>query len=96
MRLVPVVFFALFGLTLTEGAYAEVLLLDAISQEPANAPQGLPRPRQGARMDQVRARYGEPKERATPVGDPPITRWVYPAYTVYFEQDLVLTSVVHR
>jgi hypothetical protein len=47
-------------------------------------------------MEQVRPRFGEPREELAPVGEPPIGRWIYPAYTVYFENDLVLTSVVHR
>jgi hypothetical protein len=30
------------------------------------------------------------------VGDPPITRWVYDRFTVYFENDRVIHSVVHH
>ena len=47
-------------------------------------------------MSQVRAQFGEPGTMMDAVGDPPITRWVYPAYTVYFEHDQVLDAVVHR
>jgi len=73
-----------------------VLLLDTVARAPTNAPGGLPRPVRGQTMDQVRQRFGEPGERLSPVGDPPITRWVYGAYTVYFERDRVITTVVHR
>jgi len=73
-----------------------VLLLDTIARAPANAPGGLPRPIHGQAMDPVRQRFGEPGERLSPVGDPPITRWVYGAYTVYFERDRVISTVVHR
>jgi hypothetical protein len=47
-------------------------------------------------MSRVRAQFGEPASIVDPVGDPPITRWVYPSYTVYFEYDQVLDTVVHR
>ncbi|MGD2082686.1 MAG: hypothetical protein PVF91_06960 [Chromatiales bacterium] len=71
---------------------ADVLLVDAIAQRAA----GPARPSNGATMDGVRARYGEPAERLAPVGDPPITRWIYDAFTVYFEYDRVITSVPNR
>lgn len=83
-------------------ASAEVLLIKAISQEPANAPGALPRPSKGMRMDAVQQRFGAPKARSGPVGtsgnphQPPITRWDYPNFSVYFENDQVITSVVHR
>jgi len=92
----PSVLLALFTLICADAAPAEVLLLDAIAKEPANAPGGVLRPQRGTRMDQVIARFGEPTERFASVGQPPITRWVYPTYTVYFEHELVLTSVLHR
>jgi hypothetical protein len=47
-------------------------------------------------MDEVRDRFGAPDRTLEAVGDPPITRWIYAGYTVYFEHDLVLTSVRHR
>ena len=53
-------------------------------------------PGNGMNMDQVMQRFGEPKERVGEIGDPPISRWVYENYTVYFEHDLVLHSVIHR
>lgn len=75
---------------------AEVLLIDAISQEPANSSNGLARPVNGESMQAVEARFGKPQATHGPVGDPAITRWDYPGYSVYFEFDRVLTSVVHR
>lgn len=50
-------------------------------------------PPRGTTMDTVRARYGEPLEQVPPVGQPPITRWVYDEAVVYFEGNLVLHSV---
>ncbi|MGD1983058.1 MAG: hypothetical protein PVF93_04025 [Chromatiaceae bacterium] len=75
---------------------ADVLLLDAIEAAPPNNSAGLMRPRGGSTMDSVRAGYGDPSSTAPAVGDPPITRWIYPEYTVYFEYDRVIEVVVHR
>ena len=42
-------------------------------------------PPRGLTMAQVEQRFGAPAERFAAVGQPPITRWVYPAFVVYFE-----------
>ena len=75
---------------------AEVLLLDAIAEEPANTSGGLLRPARGLTMQQVRDRFGQANEEVPPVGEPPISRWVYPDFTVYFEHRWVIDTVVHR
>ncbi len=77
-------------------SHADVLLLDAIEKAPANSSEGIPRPTNGQSMDQVKGSYGEPKNIIPAVGDPPITRWVYDQFTVYFEHNLVINTVVHR
>lgn len=75
---------------------AEVLLVDAIAQNPPNSRNGLLRPQNGESMHQVETRFGVPTATAGPVGDPAITTWTYPAFSVYFEYDKVITAVVHR
>lgn len=50
-------------------------------------------PSRGMSMAQVEARFGSPSEKVAPVGKPPITRWVYPGFTVYFERHLVIHAV---
>ena len=83
-------------------AFAEVLVVDVIAEEPANTASGLPRPHTGMSMMQVEGQFGTPEQKLAPVGtpgsihQPPITRWVYPKYTVYFENDRVITSVINR
>lgn len=52
-------------------------------------------PANGLSMAEVQARFGTPLERHDAVGDPPITRWVYQDYSVFFEFDLVIESVLH-
>jgi hypothetical protein len=44
----------------------------------------------------VRARFGEPETVHAAVGDPPIIRWDYGQWSVYFEYDLVLFTVLHK
>jgi hypothetical protein len=74
---------------------ADTLLIDAISNAPPNNPSGLLRPVNGQTMDMVHAKFGAPIEELSPVGNPPITRWVYDKFTVYFERDRVVNSAVH-
>jgi hypothetical protein len=81
---------------LAGSAWADTLLLDSISTSPANDAQGVPRPTRGMSMDAVKSRFGEPSQIHARVGDPPITRWDYADYSVYFEYRHVLTSVVHH
>ncbi len=50
-------------------------------------------PQRGMTQAQVRAQFGAPRDTKGPVGQPPISRWVYPDYTVYFENQVVLHSV---
>jgi hypothetical protein len=65
--------------------------------------QSAPRmatPQRGMTMDAVRARFGNPVTEHPPVPTndgplhPPITRWDYDGYSVYFENNIVLHSVV--
>ncbi|WP_052199417.1 hypothetical protein [endosymbiont of unidentified scaly snail isolate Monju] len=83
-------------LSLGAGASAETLLIEAIEQQPPNSPQGLLRPRGGETMSQVEDRFGKPLAIKGPVGDPPITRWDYPNFSVFFEHDRAIHSVVKR
>jgi hypothetical protein len=75
---------------------ADVLLLDAIKQAPSNNPEGVSRPARGLNMQQVRNNFGEPINELPWVGEPPITRWQYADFTVYFEHQYVINTVVHR
>ncbi|MES9945432.1 hypothetical protein [Candidatus Thiodiazotropha sp. CDECU1] len=75
---------------------ADVLLIDSINTAPINSEEGIPRPTRSMSMDQVSQRYGQPVTAHPSVGEPPITRWDYGGYSVFFEYDLVLTSVLHR
>lgn len=54
----------------------------------------LPRPGKGMSKTEVEALFGAPQHSQGPVGTPPITRWQYAAYTVIFEYDHVVHTVL--
>jgi hypothetical protein len=51
-------------------------------------------PTRGMTMDQVATKFGAPVTKVPAVGKPPISRWEYPAFVVYFEAEHVIHSVV--
>jgi len=73
-------------------AHADTLRAQVQLEKHMHLPPG------GMSMAQVEKRYGPP-ERKLPVRgggsrwQPPIHRWVYPGYIVYFEHKLVIHSV---
>ena len=50
-------------------------------------------PRNGITMAEVEQVSGTPKAKHDAVGQPPITRWDYDGFSVYFEYDRVLHTV---
>lgn len=72
-------------------ASADVLRIP-IGQQQADTRASLPVT--GTSKAQVEQGYGNPTERSGPVGEPAIYRWDYPEFTVYFENDRVIHSVV--
>ena len=64
--------------------------------EPPAAEARAALPTRGMSMGQVEARFGAPSERFAAVGQPPITRWVYPSFVVYFEFQHVVHTVASR
>lgn len=74
--------------TATRGTVLDTPAADVQSSAATNYP------RRGMTMAHVTDRYGQPRERHGPVGEPPITRWEYAGFSVYFEHNKVLHSVV--
>lgn len=54
------------------------------------------KPSRGMTQARVEAEFGTPSSRDAAIGDPPITRWDYPGFAVFFEYDRVIHSVVKR
>ena len=53
-------------------------------------------PQLGESKRSVLERFGLADEEHPPVGQPPITRWDYRSFSVYFEYDHVINSVLHH
>jgi outer membrane protein assembly factor BamE (lipoprotein component of BamABCDE complex) len=82
---------AVLSLVLSASANADVIKL------PDRAPQVISlenSPTRGMTKQQVEAQFGSPSLKVGPTGNPPIYRWDYAAYSVFFENNHVLHSVV--
>lgn len=66
------------------------------SVEGANAGSSDARPTRGMTQASVQSKYGSPASVKAPVGDPPISRWEYADFVVFFEHDKVIHAVVKR
>lgn len=53
-------------------------------------------PLRGSTKTQVESQFGNPQSSEGPTGEPPIYFWEYPDFTVYFEADHVIHSVVKK
>ena len=86
---------------LLSAAAAVVLCGSAFADElkvPA-ASSGAATPASGMSMESVEAKYGAPSKRVPAVGgasaqQPPITRWEYPGFVVFFENNHVIHTVI--
>jgi len=97
MRLISAISLALIAsLGMGLSASAEELQMPPVeSTLPPQDTISLDMPVKGMTKEAVRAQYGEPNKIVPPVGDPPISRWVYGRYTVYFEYEYVIHSVIN-
>jgi hypothetical protein len=81
----------LLGALATLGvARAETLIVDSLDQAKQTAAQ---RPTRGMTMNKVNSAWGAPVAKNAAVGQPPITRWEYNDFVVFFEYDRVLHAV---
>jgi hypothetical protein len=54
---------------------------------------GVDKPKRGVTMTQVEKKFGPPVTKHDAVGKPPITRWDYQGFSVFFERDRVIDAV---
>ena len=94
-RVIAVFIILFINLTPTVG-YSEALVIPDIGNRPSSTPESIPRPARAMTMEQVREQFGAPRDVMGPVGNPPITRWVYPNFVVHFEDEYVIHSSVNR
>jgi hypothetical protein len=82
----------LIAILFSAASAAEVINIPVGQQAPEK--QNLPRPFRGMSADSVLDQFGLPESKSGPVGDPPISIWRYPGYSVYFESETVIHSVL--
>ncbi len=78
-----------------------VSYVPAVQSETVQIPIGqqgqnksIQRPKTGQSQESVKQQFGNPIDWTNPVGDPPITKWTYGEFVVYFEYDHVIHSVL--
>jgi hypothetical protein len=72
-------------------AMADTLVIDDQVQVRESS---VDKPKRGVTMSNVEAKFGAPVTKHEAVGQPPITRWDYANFSVFFERDRVIDSVV--
>ena len=81
------------GILSTTTVQADVLRIPISQQGSAS----IKMPTHGDKQAQVIQQFGEPSKRHASIGQPPISRWDYPGFSVYFEQSTVVNSVqIHQ
>lgn len=81
----------LFACALAGTAVAETVV---VNDKVEVMPSQVDRPKRGSTMGAVEKHFGAPVNRHPTVGAPPITRWDYNAFSVFFEGDRVIDAVV--
>ena len=71
-------------------AAAETMVVD---DQVVVRPSTVERPARGVTMATVEAKFGAPQARHPAVGTPPITRWDYAGFSVFFEGERVIDAV---
>lgn len=69
---------------------AETLLIEELNRSQVSAQQ---RPKRGMSMKVVESTWGQAIAKRNAVGEPPITRWEYSSFIVYFEYSHVIHAV---
>ena len=93
-----VVFCGLIVSAYTRTSSADELVMPSHTEAPAHP---LVVPHRGQHQSAVLREFGEPLQRHAPVGGggpkrPPITRWDYDGYSVFFERTTVVDVVIQN
>jgi hypothetical protein len=80
-------------LTLSVLLFAGIGNADTLRMDAAVTGGDNSRPSRGMTATCVESRFGMPQAKLAAVGDPPITRWEYMDFVVFFEYDRVIHAV---
>jgi hypothetical protein len=67
--------------------------LDMSEQDRASTFDQAGKPTRGMTQQSVEANFGAPQSALDAVGEPPISRWEYASFVVFFEYDRVIHAV---
>ena len=90
--------YAMVLLALSIGLTSTVIAqnLDMSGAEGSSTFDQAGKPTRGMTEERVRANFGSPQSTVAAVGDPPISRWEYAEFVVFFEYDRVIHAVTKR
>ena len=75
---------------------AEEIIMPTAEPEETDATEySIQLPGRGMSMESVQNRFGEAIAKEPAVGDPPISKWTYKDFSVYFESEFVIHAVVN-
>lgn len=77
-------------------AVAGAQTLDMSRQNQSSTFAAAGKPTRGMTQARVEADFGAPASTRAAVGDPPISRWEYAGFVVFFEHDKVIHAVSKR
>ena len=83
----------ILALTLGLAMGASAQNMDMSAADRSSTFDSAGKPTRGMTQDAVEASFGTPSDTREPVGDPPITRWDYANFVVFFEYDRVIHAV---
>jgi hypothetical protein len=79
------------GFGMIGAAYADTVV---VNDQVMVRDSTVARPAPGSSMTSVESKFGAPVSRHPSVGVPPITRWDYSGFSVFFEKDRVIHAVI--
>lgn len=94
LRLNYITITGLLLLGMSANISAEEINIPAAESKPSEFSVRLPG--RGMSMENVQSSFGEATEKFSSVGEPPITKWNYKNFTVYFESEFVIHAVVNN
>ena len=90
MKMRALLSLVLVGVAASTASIAETIVVD---DQVMLRNSSIPTPARGMAMSAVEQRFGTPVSKHAAVGKPPITRWDYQGFSVFFEYDKVIHSV---
>ena len=96
MKISALIMASAIAATLATAPLSQAQTLEISVSKQAPGLQSVSRPHNGMNKAEVEQIFGSPQAVNAPTGEPPISSWSYEQFTVYFEYDTVLHSVLRK